>query len=149
MRNYQSVRSSVFESGILSFQGRVGVLGNLCGSAARAPKTQLRLNADTSRRYLDLLDLELEYLGKEEGQARRALVMGIDFWIANKESVADWLCELDSDDQDTKLVVYDLVTDFDLGDAVTYPPDPPPPRLPAAGLNLTHRLLPAPRPERS
>lgn len=149
MVDFQVARSRAFTSDPMNFQARVAMLGNLRGSAARASKKQLSLNGDTSRQYLDLVDLELEDLAKEEGQAPRALVMGIDFLLARKESTTGWLSELDSDDQNTKLAVHELIRDFDLSDAITYPPDPPPLRLPAAGLNLTNRLLPTPRPARS
>lgn len=125
------------------------MLGNLRGSAVRARKNQIRSNADSSRQYLKSVNFNLEELARQEGHVARAMVLSVDFWIATKESVNNWLSEFNPDDQDTRLEVNDLATDFDLGDAVAHPPDPPPLRLPPAGLNLTPRLLPAPRPARS
>lgn len=139
MMDYQDARSRAFASGLMNFQARVALLGNLLGSAVRARKKQIRSNVDSSRRYLELIDFDLVELGRQEGHVARALVLGVDFWLATKESVDDWLSGLEIKAQGTSLTSDDLLTDSECAEDVTYPPSPPPPRLPAAGLNLTRQ----------
>jgi len=149
MGSYQDIRSRAFGSSVASYQKKVAVLGELRGGGTRARKSLIRANADGSRRYLELLELALEELAIQDGQAERALVLGVDFWLAGKESAANWLSELDFVVKETRSGIDDLGKDFDLAGTGNYPTDPPPPRLPAAGLYLTPRIFPAPRPARS
>lgn len=125
------------------------MLGYLRGAGIRARRSQISAMAVSSRQYLELLDLDLGELAKDERHATRGLVMATDFWLASKESQDDWLSGLfDLGDQDVT-ESFLQAEDFEHGATGSYPPDPLPPSLPASGFNLTPRLLQSPRCARS